>query len=345
MTESRKKDRKRKKRASQTKDHQQVELLPQTPTVPGDGRLEESDPDTTEASPPEGSGPAVSPAVESVPGSDGTQTPDLKPGDANTLGPEGAGEAELIDVGEPDPTLTPILRSQRSASWARIPTAGPESDPDSPPGLNPAEKQLARARGLVKIGRIPEAIEQYQAVLADNPDNLKAYNNLGVLYDELGRYELAVEHFQSALSTDPENVEVLTNHARALTALARYEDAAEFIRRALRSSPDDPAARFAAAILSFRRGLYAQAEPEFMWICEQAPDDGLAFYYRGEALNRVSRYDEAIEVMLRAAELLPNDSRPYYTLGHLYDRRSMREEATDMYRRARDVQGREAASV
>ena len=343
MTESRKTDKKRKKRASRTKDQQQVELLPQTPPVPGDGQPAESDPDTTKASSLEGSGPALSPVAESVPDSDAAQAPDLKPGDADTLRPEGAGDAELIDVGEPDPT--PILRSQISASRARIPTDRPESDPDSPPGLNPAGNQLARARDLVEIGRIPEAIEQYQAVLADDSDNLKAHNNLGVLYDELGRHELAVEHFQSALSTDPENVEVLTNHGRALTALARYEDAAELIRRALRSSPDDPAARFAAAILSFRRGLYAQAEPEFMSICEQAPDDGLAFYYRGEALNRVSRYDEAIEVMLRAAELLPNDSRPYYTLGHLYDRRSMREEASDMYRRARDVQGREAVSV
>jgi Flp pilus assembly protein TadD len=340
MSESRKPDKKRKKRASRTKDQQQVELLPQ---APGEGRPAESDPDTTKASSLEGSGPAVSPDAESLPDSDAAQAPDLKPGDADTLGREGAGNAELIDVGEPAPP--PILRAQLSASRARIPTTRPESDPDSPPGLNPAGKQLARARDLVEIGRIPEAIRQYQAVLADDSDNLKAHNNLGVLYDELGRHELAVEHFQSALSTDSENVEVLTNHGRALTALARYEDAAELIRRALRSSPDDPAARFAAAILSFRRGLYAQAEPEFMWICEQAPDDGLAFYYRGEALNRVSRYDEAIEVMLRAAELLPNDSRPYYTLGHLYDRRSMREEASDMYRRARDVQGREAASV
>jgi hypothetical protein len=100
MSESRKPDKKRKKRASRTKDQQQVELLPQ---APGEGRPAESDPDTTKASSLEGSGPAVSPDAESLPDSDAAQAPDLKPGDADTLGREGAGNAELIDVGEPAP--------------------------------------------------------------------------------------------------------------------------------------------------------------------------------------------------------------------------------------------------
>ena len=341
MSESRKKVPKGKKRASRTRDRQQVELLPEMFTVPRDGQSGESDQNEMEGSPPEDSGPTASPDAESVHESGPVRAPDLESSEADTIGTKEAGEVGLTDVPRPDPSST--VSSQPSASGSGAQTARPDSDPDSLSSLKPWDNQLARARDLVESGLITEAIEQYHAVVTDDPDNLKAHNNLGVLYDELGRRELAVEHFQSALSADPDNVEVLTNHGSALTALARYEDAGALIQRALQNSPDDSAARLAAGILSFRRGLYAQAEVEFMWICEQNPDDGLAFYYRGEALNRVSRYDEAIDVMLRAAELLPNDSRPYYTLGHLYDRRSMREEASDMYRQARDVQGRKEA--
>ena len=60
----------------------------------------------------------------------------------------------------------------------------------------PQGHQLARASDLVKSGRIDEALEQYLEILAENPQNLKAHNNLGVLFDELGQHDTAVEHLE-----------------------------------------------------------------------------------------------------------------------------------------------------
>jgi tetratricopeptide (TPR) repeat protein len=209
---------------------------------------------------------------------------------------------------------------------------------DGPAAPKPAGDRLGRARDLVELGRVEEAIALYREILADNPNSLKAHNNLGVLFDVLGRHEAAVEHFQEAQRIEPENVEVLTNHAAALTALGRFEESDVLLKRALRLSPDDPQARLGAGVLAFRRGLYEQAEMELRWVCDQDAENGPAFYYRGEALNRIGRFDESAELMEHAAELMPTDPRPFYTLGHLYDRRSLRAEANAMYRRARDLQ-------
>ena len=216
-----------------------------------------------------------------------------------------------------------------------VPTTVERSSTNS----GPQGHQLARASDLVKSGRIDEALEQYLEILAENPQNLKAHNNLGVLFDELGQHDTAVEHLESALKVDKNNVEVLINLASALTKLGRFRLAGDPVRRALRLAPDNPGARLAQAILSFRRGLYEQAEVELRWICDRDPGAGEALYYRAEALNRTGQFSEAMELMSRAAELLPDDARPYYTLGHLYDRQNRAFEAAEMYRRARDRQG------
>ena len=214
----------------------------------------------------------------------------------------------------------------------------PTTEERSSTNSGPQSHQLTRASDLVKSGRIDEALEQYLEILAENPQNLKAHNNLGVLFDELGQHDTAVEHLESALKVDQNNVEVLINLASALTKLGRFRRAGDPVSRALRLAPDDPAARLAQAILSFRRGLYDQAEVELRWICDRDPGAGEALYYRAEALNRTGQFSEAMELMSRAAELLPDDARPYYTLGHLYDRQNRAFEAAEMYRRARDRQ-------
>lgn len=204
--------------------------------------------------------------------------------------------------------------------------------------VRPAGEPLARAKDLVERGRIHEAIELYLGILTVNPSNLKAHNNLGVLFDELKQFGSALEHFEAAVRLAPENVEILANFASPLTSLARYDRAEELLRRAQRLAPDDLQVRLGIGVLYFRRGLYGQAETELRWVCLRDENNGSAFYYRGEALNRLGRFDEAMEALKRASDLMPTDPRPFYTLGHLYDRTHQPEDAADMYRRARELQ-------
>ena len=208
---------------------------------------------------------------------------------------------------------------------------GPEDSP-------PQDERLGRARDLVQEGQIGNAIELYRDILADSPRNVKARNNLGVLYDELGHPELALEQFEAAEGIDPQNIEVLTNYGSALAVLARYGEAEQLLLRALAIEPDSVVARASVGILNFRRGAYAAAELELRWVCEQDRESARAFYYHGETLNRLGRFDEALVALERATVLEPKNSRAFYTLGHLYDRKHMIEEATLMYRQARELQ-------
>lgn len=323
-----KKKKKRKQAQTPEGETDQVELLPQhdppAEKQSGKGRGKKRGKKKSAVS------EADAPGVDVPPASAGTDSGDREAPDGSKAG------AAAAAVGQPAESNVPSGRSGDDRDIDRGPP--PPDDDGQSAAVRPAGDRLARAKDLVASGRVQEAIDLYLNLLEDNPDSLKAHNNLGVLFDELRRHELALAHFEEAERLGPENVEVLTNFGGTLTMLARYEDGEAVLKRALRLAPDDVPARLAMGILSFRRGLYAQAEAELGWVCERDETHGVAHYYRGEALNRVGRYDEAEVLVERAADLMPNDPRPFLTLGHLMDRKNQRAEASEMYRRARELQ-------
>lgn len=199
------------------------------------------------------------------------------------------------------------------------------------------DTRIGQAQDFVQDGRIADAIELYRDILTDSPRNVKARNDLGVLYDELGHSELALEQFELAESIEPQNIEVLINYGAALGALTRYGEAEDLLLQALAIDPGSVAVRTSIGILNFRRGAYAEAESELRWVCQHDSELPHAFYYYGETLNRLGRFDEAFIALERAIILQPKNARAFYTLGHLYDRKHMTEEAALMYRKARRI--------
>ncbi|NIP57041.1 MAG: tetratricopeptide repeat protein [Gemmatimonadetes bacterium] len=215
---------------------------------------------------------------------------------------------------------------------------------DAEPGIGEERQReaedLARAKGLVREGRVEEAERVYQEIIRKKPRHVKARNNLGVLYDETGAHDRAVEQFEAALTQEPENVEVLTNLGSALASQGEFEEAEGILRRAMRLESENHEVRAALGILSFRRGLYAQSEAELRWVCERAPEHGPAHYYRGEALNRMGKVEEALEALKRASQLQPRNPKVFYTLGMLFDKKHLPDQAALMYRTARELTDR-----
>ena len=56
-----------------------------------------------------------------------------------------------------------------------------------------------------------EAIMRYNRVLEQDPENVAAYNNLGIAYEALGKFDEALESYKNALRIDPENKYVKRN--------------------------------------------------------------------------------------------------------------------------------------
>lgn len=252
------------------------------------------------------------------------QPGDVKQGDL--LRPE----EDRDDGSSPEEPEEPVRADRRGVVFELV------EDPSNSAGLTAAADRLDRAKELRQHGRVEEASDLYRAILTDNPGSLGARIGLGRLFEAGGQHGLALEQFEAAVKLEPENVEVLNHLGSVLGALGRYEEGEGFLRRAARLAPEVSDVRANLGILFFRKGLYAQAEAELRWACEQDQSHGNAFFYRGEALNRLGRFDEAMRALEHAISLQPTNGRAFYTLGILYDRKHLPEEASIMYRKARE---------
>ncbi len=253
------------------------------------------------------------------------------------VGPEPGSRAEPTDLQAaekvPEDVLPdPVHKGEGEGFEGEEEPAGDGTIPDSP-----WEQKMAWAKARATEGRLEEAEELYRELVEDQPKNVRALNNLGVLLDEMGDAEGAVAQLRAAKEIEPGNQEVLGNLGAALGALGRYAEAEEELRVAYRADPSNLQIRANLGILLFRRGLYEQAVHELESVCSAQPDHGHALFYKGEALNRLGKVDEAIEALERVTELIPDNPRAYYTLGVLFDKKNLPEKASAMYRRARNL--------
>jgi tetratricopeptide (TPR) repeat protein len=84
-------------------------------------------------------------------------------------------------------------------------------DEVSSPDRAEIEALYRRARAAAEDGRLVEAEKGYRELLFRDPGHLKARNNLGYVYDALGEPARALEEYQAALAIDPQNVQLLNN--------------------------------------------------------------------------------------------------------------------------------------
>jgi tetratricopeptide (TPR) repeat protein len=108
------------------------------------------------------------------------------------------------------------------------------------------EKSPAKARPhnnfgaiLLLRGRLPEAIDEFQAALRIKPDDADAHYNLGNALVKQGSLTKGIYHFSEALGRQPGNIKILNNLAATLVLLERYPEAIENFKKALKINPAD----------------------------------------------------------------------------------------------------------
>ncbi len=145
--------------------------------------------------------------------------------------------------------------------------------------------------------RMPEAVQGFQEAIKLAPDNFRAYDNLGLVYEAMGRND---------------------------EALASYARGAELNTQRTPCSPW-PAHNMGALLRKLGRDAEAKVRLKESLLC--GPDFGRAHYQLGLVLETQGMPREAISSLRRASALEPEFPDPHYALGRILRREGHKEEA------------------
>jgi len=133
----------------------------------------------------------------------------------------------------------------------------PKSDA---PCIFERKDQLSRGEKLFSEGKVEEAIKCFEDVLAGDPDNTDAYNNLGVVSYALGNAESAETFLLKALEIDPNNVNAMMNIADIYCACGHINEAATYMTKAIELAPKNP--DIWASLSSFYKQIGSEEESQ-----------------------------------------------------------------------------------
>jgi tetratricopeptide (TPR) repeat protein len=140
----------------------------------------------------------------------------------------------------------------------------------------------------------------YREVIAFQPRNFFAHNNLGVLYDKKGLHDAAIREFEIAVAIEPGNAMALKNLETAKKNQAGLKSRQAKIFQAEREAqakPNDPQASYnLARVYAF----YGKKELAYEWLTKALKQGYKDIGYLGSdpALNSI-REERDFQLLLR----------------------------------------------
>ncbi len=177
--------------------------------------------------------------------------------------------------------------------------------------------RLETLRADYRRHEITREIERYRLLVERDPDDARAYNNLGHNYLLGGRVEEALAAFRRSVELDPGYAAARRNFAVTLYRTGRFEPAVTEFERALRLDPDDAEAHFTLGHMFFEQRRPAEAIPHYRDAIRIRPVYPEALFFLGSALEATGNPDEALEHLLSSVRIEPDWVVPLRTAAWL----------------------------
>lgn len=174
-------------------------------------------------------------------------------------------------------------------------------------GATRPETLVLRAHLLTDIGQFDEAVEQYESIVACDPDFVEAQENLARLLPQLGRNAEALAHYRAALQSVPGARNLWHSAILAAKELKDAEQLLDWSNAAVAQFGPDPEFSVAHAIALNMMGRYGEAISELTALADVHPDYVGVSNHLAPALLAAGDWEAAERWALRSAELAPLD--------------------------------------
>ncbi len=113
---------------------------------------------------------------------------------------------------------------------------------------------LSKGNDLFNQGKFPEALAEYQAILAKHPEVQAININIANCYYEMKQPEKAVETLETALAADPASIEIMTRLGNLYAESGNLEKALAIFGKIDQTAIKNPVTFYNIAVLLFNSG-------------------------------------------------------------------------------------------
>jgi tetratricopeptide (TPR) repeat protein len=153
---------------------------------------------------------------------------------------------------------------------------------------------LRRARRGHERGKLGKAVQNYTALLKNDPGNFAALHGLGQIHLQSGRFDMALALFQSALKSDPERAGGFSSLGLCFHLLGQFDRALASYEAGLRIDPFHLELLNRRGVVQLELGRPQRALEDFDYVLETKPDHFDALGNRGNALLKLNRAADAL---------------------------------------------------
>lgn len=127
-----------------------------------------------------------------------------------------------------------------------------------------------------------------------------AYNNYGIIYQNLGQRKKAEKEYQKFLKIDEQNSRVLTGLGYCALAKKDYNRSAEYFTKALALKTDNLYAVLGQGIVYFRQNRISEARELFLSLREKDQDNEKVYWWLGKIAEREKNIPLAMDLYKQA---------------------------------------------
>jgi len=153
-----------------------------------------------------------------------------------------------------------------------------------------------------------EAVEWYRRVLAVNPANAQAMNNMGTVLVEMGESDEALMVFQQLVARHPQVAEYWFNYGNAFRSKGNLQEAVQRYRQALQRKEAFFEAHYNLAKVLSDLGVFEEAAKHFSRALELNPGLKEAWINYLYVLQEMGQVEQALRIAEKALSRFPDNS-------------------------------------
>ncbi|MDE2667810.1 MAG: tetratricopeptide repeat protein [Acidobacteriota bacterium] len=183
--------------------------------------------------------------------------------------------------------------------------------------LNPKALNAHRnlGLGLIRAGRLEEALAAARIAVAQRPDFTEPYFLLGEILVRLDRLDDAKANFRRVLEIDPRQVKKLNDFAEFCFEQKRYREALDLFRMLLEVDPDNAATHSNLGAILHSLGQLDEVEKHFVRALQIAPRHKEALGNLAWLRFEQKRYREALDLFRMLLEVDPDNATTHSDIG------------------------------